>query len=89
MHEKSGRCYICLMNLETAFGEILKKYRLEAGLSQDALAKRAGMHNTTISYYEVGRRKPTILTLFILARALEVQPEVMIAELRKMKPDLG
>jgi transcriptional regulator with XRE-family HTH domain len=76
------------MKLETAFGEILKKYRLQAGLSQDALAKRAGMHNTTISYYEVGRRKPTIHTLFILARALELQPATIIAELQGLKPDI-
>lgn len=85
---KTGRCYICLMKLECAFGEVLKKYRLQAGLSQEALAKRAKMHTMTISYYEVGRRKPTIHTLFILARALELKPEVMIADLREMNPDL-
>lgn len=76
------------MKLEDAFGEILKTYRLQAGLSQEALAKRAGMHSTTISYYEVGRRKPTIHTLFILARALELQPATIIAELQGLKPDI-
>ena len=76
------------MNLEAAFGEILKKYRLQAGLTQDELAKRSGMHNTTISYYEVGRRKPTIHTLFILARALELQPATIIAELQGLKPNI-
>jgi len=76
------------MNLELAFGEVLKKYRLQAGLSQAELAKRARMHTMTISYYEVGRRKPTIHTLFILARALELKPEIMIAALRELRPDI-
>jgi transcriptional regulator with XRE-family HTH domain len=76
------------MKLEPAFGEVLKAYRLQAGLSQVALAERAGMHNTTISYYEVGRRKPTIYTLFILARALELQPATMIKKLQELKPEI-
>lgn len=73
------------MNLGTAFGQVLKAHRLKAGFSQEELAFRADMHSTTISLYERGERQPSLYTVFILARALEIQPASLVAEIQQMK----
>jgi predicted ATPase/DNA-binding XRE family transcriptional regulator len=53
------------------FGQLLRSYRLAAGLSQEALAERARMSTEGISALERGyRRSPQRETLELLARAL-------------------
>jgi transcriptional regulator with XRE-family HTH domain len=55
------------------FGELLRRLRAAAGLSQAALAERAGLSERGISDLERGvRRMPFPETLQLLARALEV-----------------
>jgi DNA-binding XRE family transcriptional regulator len=44
--------------------------RLEQGLTQAQLAKRAGLHQTAIARVESGKANPTLETLIKLARAL-------------------
>src|SRR5919204_3610001 len=54
-----------------AFGELLKRYRLAAGLTQAQLAERAGLSERAISDLERGaRRMPQRATLQLLAQAL-------------------
>lgn len=72
-----------------AFGQVLKAYRTDAGLSQEELAHRANMHSTTISLYERGERKPGLQTVFIIAKALGIRPEAMVADVGELKPDLS
>jgi len=43
--------------------ETLRRAREEAGLSQSALAARAGTSQATISAYESGRKQPSVETL--------------------------
>jgi transcriptional regulator with XRE-family HTH domain len=53
------------------FGQLLRRYRLAAGLSQEALAERARMSTDGISALERGyRRSPQRETLELLAGAL-------------------
>lgn len=78
-----------LMEFGLAFGQVLKAHRTEAGYSQEELAFRAEMHSTTISMYERGGRQPTLHTLFILAKALDVEPVDLVAELQALKPKFG
>lgn len=59
-------------DIATNFGLHLRGLRLDASLSQEALAQRAGVHPTYISQVERGRRNPTLTTLARLAAALEV-----------------
>lgn len=55
----------------TSFGARLKRYRVAAGLSQEALAERAWLSGRAISAYERGlRRAPYRDTLLQLDRAL-------------------
>jgi len=55
---------------KTALGQRLRDARLEAGLSQRALAARAAVPQPNISAYESGRRTPSPLTLTRLENAL-------------------
>ncbi len=60
------------MDLRAAFGERVRKLRTAAGLSQEQLAERAGLHWTYISGIERGRRNPGLNNLGRLATALGV-----------------
>jgi len=48
---------------------LLRRARLEGGLSQGQLAERAGVPATMVSAYERDRRQPTLPTLTRLLRA--------------------
>ncbi len=51
----------------------LKKYRLKAGLTQEELAFRSGLHRTYISALECKRRNISIENIEKLADALEIE----------------
>lgn len=57
-----------------AFGRSVRQHRTEVGLSQEALADRAGIHRTYIGGIERGERNPTLLMIHRLARALGIPP---------------
>lgn len=50
----------------------IKKYRLEKGFSQEALADKAGLHRTYISLLERKKKNVSIKILEKLAEALEI-----------------
>ena len=63
--------------LETgdAFGAVLRRFRVRAGLSQEELAARAGLSARAIGTLEQGlRRRPYPHTVSALADALELAP---------------
>ena len=55
-----------------SFSESLKRLRIEKGLSQQSLAKTAGVSQTAIYHWEKGDRKPKFQQLQYLAAALNV-----------------
>jgi predicted ATPase/transcriptional regulator with XRE-family HTH domain len=58
-----------------SFGELLRRYRVAARLSQEALAERAQLSAQAISVLERGlRRRPQRETVQLLARALALPP---------------
>lgn len=57
-------------DISTLFGQILQRYRSDAGVSQEELAHRAGVDRTFISRLERGVRQPTITTLIAVGEAL-------------------
>jgi len=60
----------------SGFGTLLRRYRLAAGLSQEALAERARMSANGIGALERGdRRTPQRETLALLAKALRLDAE--------------
>jgi predicted ATPase/DNA-binding XRE family transcriptional regulator len=63
------------MEISSAFGALLRRHRLSAGLSQVALAGRAGLSRRGIADLERGaRRSPYPRTVGLLARALALGP---------------
>lgn len=56
----------------TPIADALRKRRLNAGLSQRALALRSGVPQPNIAAYESGRRIPSATTLDRLAAVLDV-----------------
>jgi transcriptional regulator with XRE-family HTH domain len=53
------------------FGLAVRKYRTEAGLTQEALAERAGLHATYVGMVERGIRNPTLDVASELPRLLK------------------
>lgn len=49
------------------FGEALRRLRLEAGLSMDALGERCGLHRTEIRLLEKAGREPKLSTIVKVA----------------------
>ncbi len=60
------------------FGANLRWAREHASLSQEALANEASVDRAAISVFERGRRDPNLRTILRLARALEVDPGVLL-----------
>lgn len=67
--------------LATAFGEILRKHRRALKLSQEELAIQTGLDRTFISLMERGLRKPSLVTVFVLAKRFGVLPSLLVREL--------
>ncbi|MFD9190133.1 helix-turn-helix domain-containing protein [Streptomyces phaeochromogenes] len=61
------------MPARTFSPDALRRIRHERGLSQKRLAASLGVHNTAISAYENGRRRPDVETLATIADTLGVR----------------
>jgi ferric-dicitrate binding protein FerR (iron transport regulator) len=70
--------------LDRRFGNLLRARRHQLGLSQAELAARAGMHVSRISQIEAGTRALTLTSTYVLARALEIAPSRLVAQLEKL-----
>ncbi|HTZ87472.1 MAG TPA: helix-turn-helix transcriptional regulator [Solirubrobacteraceae bacterium] len=60
------------------FGRYLCAERQRRGLSQGALAERAGLSRTHVSYIERGIRRPRLETIVLLARGLGLTPAELV-----------
>lgn len=61
------------------FGRNLKRLRSAAGLSQEELASRSGLHRTYVSSVERGNRNVSLENIFALAAALKCDPRELLA----------
>ena len=53
-------------------GTILRTYRLERGLTQEAVAARAGLDRNYVGMIERGERRPTVHTVTNILRVLKI-----------------
>jgi transcriptional regulator with XRE-family HTH domain len=67
--------------LPQKFGQIIRKRRRAANLSQEALADKAGLHRTYVGMLERGERNVTLVVLKLLADALDTTMVSLISEL--------
>lgn len=71
------------------FGEVLKKKRRDAGLSQRELAEKAGLDFSYISKIENGRLPPPAAdTLVHLCRIMKIPPEELLALIKKLPSEV-
>ena len=59
---------------EGVLGANIARIRRQCGLSQEALAERAGLHRTYISDIERGNRNVSVRNIFQIAHALGCEP---------------
>ena len=60
------------------FGRQVKRLREEKGLSQDDIAARCRVTKGSLSVIENGNRNFSFTTLLALAKALEVEPKMLL-----------
>lgn len=65
------------MDIRRVVGRNIKEARLAAGMSQEELAARMDVDQGYVSSLEAGKRNPTILTMWHVAEALGVPPDVL------------
>jgi transcriptional regulator with XRE-family HTH domain len=59
-------------------GKNIRKYRDRIGLSQEAFADASGLHRTYITQVEQGKRNISILNIFKIAKALGIEPNLLL-----------
>jgi transcriptional regulator with XRE-family HTH domain len=74
------------LELNKAFGQVLREVRLEKGLTHESLAERAGLHPTFISLLERGGRMPSLNTVFLISKAFGLKSSELIERVEKLKP---
>ena len=68
------------MDIRSLFGSNLRRHRLAAGLSQEAVAERMDVDRAHVSSMERGQQNVTLLTLWEASQALGVPPAAMFDE---------
>lgn len=61
------------MDVLKVFADNLRRYRNQAGLSQESFAERAGLHRTYISAIECGKRSIALENVQKIANALGIE----------------
>jgi transcriptional regulator with XRE-family HTH domain len=68
--------------LVSVFAENVRRKRTALGLSQEALAERAGVHRTYVGMLERGEKNVTIYNIERIADALSVEPASLLKHRR-------
>ena len=75
---------VILTKLDSAFGKTLKSRRQSINLSQEQLGLKSGLSRAFISDLEMGKKDPSLFTVFKLASALKLRPSALIDEIEIM-----
>ena len=82
-------------SLQRKFAALVRAKRDAAGMTQEELAHKAGIHRTYLSLLERGLRTPTIEVVRLLAKGLKTTMTALVAELEgvtlapPIQPDAG
>jgi transcriptional regulator with XRE-family HTH domain len=71
--------------LLVALGHVIRDLRTEAGLSQEELSLKSGVHRNYIGGVERGERRPTVTTVARLAEALGVSASDVLAAAERQR----
>lgn len=70
--------------LISAFARVLRDARKELGISQEELARRAGLGRTYIRVLETGTRQPSLCVIYAIAGALREKPDQLMARVDRV-----
>jgi len=68
-------------HIEKAFGQVVRKLRMERNLSQEKLSELSGLDRSYVSEIERGEKTASIRTLVKLAEGLDISPSSLLAEM--------
>ncbi len=68
------------MDIRRVFGANVRRYRLAAELSQEAVAERMGVDRAHVSVIERGLQNATLLTILQASQALGVRPADLLED---------
>jgi transcriptional regulator with XRE-family HTH domain len=71
---------ISLTKLDNSFGRSLRKRRLAKLFTQENLGLGSNLSRAYISDLEMGKKDPSLFTVFKLADALKLKPSALIDE---------
>lgn len=92
LDDRLWKCHgavVSIIYVETGWaelGQVIRKHRLAAGLSQEQLAERSGLHWTYVSQIESGKRNLSVNVLRRIAGALETPASTLIADAESESP---
>lgn len=66
------------LGLGKSFGMVVRRRRMQLGLSQEKLAFRCGSHRNYIGEIERGEKSPSLHIIFALSEALEMEASDLI-----------
>ena len=66
--------------MKKLYGRRLKNIRLQNGFTQNDIADMLGICRSTYTYYETGKSKPSVETLFTLSRFYKIPMEYFLDE---------
>lgn len=77
------------MDAGIAFGKVVRRLRIDAGLTQEQLGFEAELRRTYVSILELGQQQPSLTTIIKIAQALKITPgklmDMMMDETRRPK----
>ena len=72
------------MRLDPAIvGKVIAAYRMKKGLTQEVLSGLADIGRTHLSAIELGKRKPTLETLYRISLALGIKMSVIVQSIEE------
>ena len=88
LHAKNATRGYCwgmedLPRLNDAFGQTLRQHRENAGLTQVELAEKIGASLSAIKKLEAGDRIPSLKTVLMICRGLDVPPQDFVADVAR------
>jgi transcriptional regulator with XRE-family HTH domain len=66
------------MDMRVLVGENVRRTRKLRGLTQEQFAEKSGFSQQYLSSLENGKRNPSVITIYEIAVALEVQPSELL-----------
>ena len=65
-----------------ALGREIRRHRDLKGISQEKLAELAGLNRNYVGFVERAERSPRVVTIFRIARALELHPAELMRDMK-------